>query len=907
LEPKGHETAALEHLAPGKTYHYRVIAFNAQSPSGTPGEDKTFTTQATPGEPSETCPNAKLRAEQPYGKNLPDCRAYEMVSPENTYGQDATNALVVRGADQGRAAVSGEAVTYASSGSFAEPTGAASVTQLLSRRGAGGWSTQAITPPRDALTLGLEDPFAKRDFTPNLEGWVASTNAALVPGAPGGKHPEEYGLYAFAGSPSSYRYVGPGNSENLGATDATPDLSHLLLGEREDEWAEGREVPVAVTNEGEPMIVAFGTQRESGISPGRKEAWHALSSDGSKVFMTQPVQAYAGGDSAFESAIPQIFARVNAMEPQSPIAATEVQGTGTLAQGSSTISSLVTASGVSPEELKAGSSSMPIVPAIGRFVVGDPIAGPGIPSGTTITSIAPDPSEASPRQEEVGFSQDTTVATRSATYTSEGPTPFGAGESVSGDGIPLGTTVTAVAPGALTLSNPAVSSGTGVELNEGGGCTVTGDACTIEVSASQRMAGNPAGPQAARYWGASADGSRVFFTSSAELTEDAFTGPDGNGANLYEFQLPTEAGKLGKLTDLSVDDSGNGAGVLGVTQISEDGSYVYFVAEGALAGRAVQGRPNLYVSHYGGPPSFIATLGEADSSDWSKGNSEENNFGPAVSNAVMSPDGSRLAFVSHQDLAGYDSTPAAPGDCEGKGGCAEVYLYDAGVGSLTCASCNPTGARPVGPAALPNPGEQLAHSRPRSLLADGSLFFESKDALVPHAVAGHENVYEYESGHVYAISNASGAGESRFMDVSASGGDVFFATAERLVGQDTASNVVVYDARVNGGFAAPTAPAACESGEACKPSAGAPFVSSAAPSRALTGPGNPAPRPPTVVKAKSAEQLRVEKLAKALKACRTKKNRHKRAICEKTARKSYAKKASVKKSASRANADRRNK
>ena len=146
-----------------------------------------------------------------------------------------------------------------------------------------------------------------------------------------------------------------------------------------------------------------------------------------------------------------------------------------------------------------------------------------------------------------------------------------------------------------------------------GECLEAAQACTIEVSASQRHPEDPSGPQSARYWGASADGAKVFFTSSAELTADAYTGTHDQAANLYEYDLAT-----GELTDLTVDagDVAEGAAVQGVVQISEDGSYVYFVADGKLAGGAVAGEPNLYVSHEGGAPVFIAALGAKDATDW---------------------------------------------------------------------------------------------------------------------------------------------------------------------------------------------------------------------------------------------------------------------------------------------------
>ena len=80
-------------LTPATTYHYRVVASNTLPSSTQYGEDETFTTTATatgPGTPGG-CTNEHLREEQPYGLLLPDCRAYEMVSPADTDGQDATS------------------------------------------------------------------------------------------------------------------------------------------------------------------------------------------------------------------------------------------------------------------------------------------------------------------------------------------------------------------------------------------------------------------------------------------------------------------------------------------------------------------------------------------------------------------------------------------------------------------------------------------------------------------------------------------------------------------------------------------------------------------------------------------------------------------------------------------------
>ncbi len=53
--------------------------------------------------------------------------------------------------------------------------------------------------------------------------------------------------------------------------------------------------------------------------------------------------------------------------------------------------------------------------------------------------------------------------------------------------------------------------------------------------------------------------------------------------------------------------------------------------------------------------------------------------------------GGYVAFMSNSPLTGYDNRDAVSGQRD-----EEVFLYDAASNHLVCASCNPTGARPVG-------------------------------------------------------------------------------------------------------------------------------------------------------------------------------------------------------------------
>ncbi len=452
------------------------------------------------------------------------------------------------------------------------------------------------------------------------------------------------------------------------------------------------------------------------------------------------------------------------------------------------------------------------------------------------------------------------------------------------------------------------------------GCLVVGGACTVEVSASQRSVPDPnagKGPLEGTAWyrGASVDGSRVFFTSRVELTNDADTRED-NAANLYECEIVVEHEKC-KLRDLTPENA-EGGGVLGLVTASEDGSYVYFVAGGVLTsgengdGREpVAGQPNLYLSR-GGVVSFIATLaprvgggefpgfasalgdGYGDEEDWlgEERGGTDHDFGPGEHSVRVSGDGSLLVFTSELGLTGFDNRPAAAGECEGEL-CREVYLFDAVSGRLVCLSCGV--GRPAGPSALGGHegmgandlGERSPFYVARNISdGGGRVFFQSADALVPQDSNGLLDVYEWErpgvgscteslpafragsGGCVFPVSDVAGGSESFFMDASGSGDDVFIATADQLVPSDSDSREDVYDARVGGGFPVSVEPPVCVNADSCKPPVSLqPGVFGVPASATFSGAGNlvQSPPPSRVVCARSKRLVRGKCVAKKRK------------------------------------------
>jgi hypothetical protein len=411
--------------------------------------------------------------------------------------------------------------------------------------------------------------------------------------------------------------------------------------------------------------------------------------------------------------------------------------------------------------------------------------------------------------------------------------------------------------------------------------------------------------QAAQFWAASADGSVVYFTSKAALTKTSHTGPEpaNPGEDLYRYEVGS-GGAAGKLRDLTPDafegatEETDGARVLGVVGASESGSYVYFVADGPLAEGALADQPNLYVWHegvHGGSVSFIATLAPPDEEEQESielmrhgsvfpygSDVEDWTNWPSESQAYVTPDGAHLAFMSVEPLTGYDNVDEAGEAVH------EVFEYSAESGQLACASCDPGGARPLGSAFIgARLGERAstAFHQPRTLSDDGSrLFFSSPDHLDGPA-GGSDKLFQYEDGAIQPISGAEAGGEAVFLDASANGDDVFFATRERLAPTDTDELLDVYDARVDGGLPTSTQPS-CAGGTCLEPLTGQPSL--AAPmSASFVGAGNLAPalaKPPVKL-------TRKQLLARALARCRRFSSRKRRSACDSVAERHFGSKS----------------
>lgn len=162
----------------------------------------------------------------------------------------------------------------------------------------------------------------------------------------------------------------------------------------------------------------------------------------------------------------------------------------------------------------------------------------------------------------------------------------------------------------------------------------------------------------------------------------------------------------------------------------------------------------------------------------------------------------------------------------------------------------------------------------RGASEDGSVVFNSSDALVPNDVNGKEDVYEWKNGEAYLISSGTSGDPSFYASASKSGDDVFFATREPLVASDRDQLLDVYDAQVGGGFPRAAQSTPCEGAETCHGSA------STAPDFADPATGSLSGAPAL---SPSARRLKA-----ALKACKHK-PKQARAKCRSNARKRFTK------------------
>jgi hypothetical protein len=319
--------AGVSGLQPGRTYHYRAVVSGAL---GKPlvGKDQTFTTATTV---QAACRNEQFRTG--FSAYLPDCRAYELVTPPNkdsaqpdkSEGNNGGGELTLGGTlEDNLAAVDGNRLSFRAEDVL--PGSPSAGESYVATRGSGGWSSENMFPSTNAYaykcTEGLRvllnggaysEDLSKAIILVESAGGVCGVDPELVSGEPRGSAINN--LFVRDNRTGAYQLVDAPEAGVVGFVPATPELlgessdfSRVVFGEEAKltsnapaginnvyEWSAGQVHLATVLPDGTAVAGAC-TGRSLG---GGLCSFSGMAADGSRVFFT------TGGD---------LYARVNGTE-----------------------------------------------------------------------------------------------------------------------------------------------------------------------------------------------------------------------------------------------------------------------------------------------------------------------------------------------------------------------------------------------------------------------------------------------------------------------------------------------------------------------------------------------------------------------------------------------------------------
>jgi hypothetical protein len=821
---------------PNTTYHWRLVIKNTAGKAES--VDHTFVYDTLAGE-SNNCPDEPARQARS-SLNLPDCRAYEMVSPPEKNGGLISRPFGGLGlesaiSDDGSRVLSSSLQCLPGSPSCIGQRGSEGGTYEFARTPSGGWTTHTLDPAAGALdgaeayTTWAADPnlgtslFSALAPTPALQEdlWTRQADGTLVNVGP----LEEEGRFTVKRHPYQ---------QYLDEWLATADLSHVV----------------------------YETIKEGGawgFDPSVKQALYEYANTSKP--QPHPFPLMVGVTGGYEDGENRSLVSICSTQLP-PETNTNAKWDGTLSQTGRTVF-------FGAEGRDTGSScesqSSAVAPAANQLwarvdgEVGPEEAGPGLPEAHSVLISAATGKEGSgcttPTCEAAASSQKNAVEggdARDARF-----------EGATADGSAV------VFASAQQLTDNA-DQDEGENLYE----SVCAEPCPtpaeeqepnarhrelFDVSEAQGGGTVAGGPRVLGIEALSADGSHVYFVAEGVLTpgEENHNHEHAENAepNLYVYERDPAhpKGHVAFIATFSstskLKDKGMNWGEAGRehANVTPDGRFLVFTSHRALTPDDTRGDGPEQVYEYDAQTGTLTRLS-------------------------IGQDGYNDNGLEGQ-LGEFLSGPSA--------GDAHIVPASAMVNAFTVpARQDPT------------------------MSDDGSfVFFESPVALAPGAlndvVDGFEhggtstelyaqNFYEYHDGHVYllaSVTTETGLGRSKLLGSDVSGSNVFFGTFESLVSEDVDANLDFYDAHVCSG-AAPcsppkSVPTSCE-GEGCQAAPSTPPVFGPPSSANLTGSGNltqpppavgaPPNKPTTAVKCKKPKKLSHGKCVKVKKKTKAKKS-----------------------------------
>jgi hypothetical protein len=168
-------------LAPGTAYRFRVVATNSLGDDESIVEFRTYPAASPPS----ACSNDALRTGR--SRLLPDCRAYELVTPPDTNGL-TPNRLGLAGLPTVPVSLAGDKASFTIAGGLipgGDGTGSLKGDPYIATRGPGGWSTENAGGSGPEATT-IIDGGRSTDLSHSL-WWAEGEGPAVIAGA----HPGE--------------------------------------------------------------------------------------------------------------------------------------------------------------------------------------------------------------------------------------------------------------------------------------------------------------------------------------------------------------------------------------------------------------------------------------------------------------------------------------------------------------------------------------------------------------------------------------------------------------------------------------------------------------------------------------------------------------------------------------------
>jgi hypothetical protein len=275
------------------------------------------------------------------------------------------------------------------------------------------------------------------------------------------------------------------------------------------------------------------------------------------------------------------------------------------------------------------------------------------------------------------------------------------------------------------------------------------------------------------------------------------------------YRYDAEAGSLEYIGRFNLFNDG-----AGLIQMSADGQTIAFESGAQLVPEATPSATNIYVWH-DGDLRYVATA-DADSKATV----------PTAFLRGLSENARYLAFTDNSTAiaakVGFDNiSPGCPTSGGTPGPCDEAFVYDVEADALSCASCHPATGSVPHYGARDNEygaGTNAMDRRQAQMVAnDGTVFFTTKDGLLPQDGNGDSDVYASRQGVLRLVSTAKQGAGARFLEATADGQSIFIDTDAQIDPRDDDNQRDIYVTRRGAGFpyVAPATPAPC-SGPDCR-------------------------------------------------------------------------------------------